>query len=80
MKVWATKKSIRAEIADVPEGWLERFAIARPDDIRKFGDSRNSTLDFRVSAVLEAIENGDYFRVAAENKAEAEKKIEEVAS
>lgn len=64
MKVWASKKSIREEIADVPEGWLDRFAVAQPADIRKFGDSRNSTLDYRVSAVLEAIEQGQYFRVA----------------
>ena len=38
MKVWASKKSIRAEIADVPEGWLDRFAVEQPGDIRKFGD------------------------------------------
>lgn len=64
MKVWASKKSIRAEIADVPEGWLDRFAAEQPADIRKFGDSRNATLDYRVSAVLAAIEDGRYFRVA----------------
>lgn len=63
MKVWASKKSIRAEIADVPEGWLDRFAVEQPGDIRKFGDSRNATLDYRVSAVLEAIEDGKYFRI-----------------
>lgn len=64
IKVWATKKSIRESIADVPEGWLDRFAAEQPDDIRKFGDARNSTLNYRVSAVLEAIEAGKYFRVA----------------
>jgi hypothetical protein len=64
MKTWASKSSIRAEIADTPEGWLDRFAAARPNDIRKFGDSRNSMLLFRTSAVLEAIEQGLYFRTA----------------
>lgn len=63
MKVWASKKSIRAEIADVPEGWLDRFAAEQPEDIRKFGDAKNATLDYRTSAVLEAIEQGKYFRV-----------------
>jgi len=63
MKVWASKKSIREEVADVPEGWLDRFAVEQPGDIRKFGDAKNATLDYRVSAVLEAIEIGKYFRV-----------------
>lgn len=59
MKVWASKKSIRAEIADVPEGWLDRFAVEQPGDIRKFGDSRNATLDYRVSAVLGRLSSGN---------------------
>lgn len=63
MKIWASKKSIRAEIADVPEGWLDRFAAEQPEDIRKFGDSKNSTLNYRISAILEAIEEGRYFRI-----------------
>lgn len=62
MKVWASRRSIRAEIADVPEGWLDRFALAQPDDIRKFGDARNSTMVFRSAAVVAAIEEGLYFR------------------
>lgn len=62
MKVWASRRSIRAEIADVPEGWLDRFAVNQPDDVRKFGDARNSTLVFRSSAVVAAIEEGRYFR------------------
>jgi len=63
VKVWASKKSIREEVADVPEGWLDRFAASQPADIRKFGDAKNSTLNYRVAAVLEAIEDGKYFRV-----------------
>lgn len=62
MKVWASRRSIRAEIADVPEGWLDRFAVNQPDDVRKFGDARNSTLVFRSAAVVAAIEEGRYFR------------------
>ena len=42
MKVWASATTIRNEIADVPEGWLIRFAVKHPDEIRKFGDARNS--------------------------------------
>ena len=73
MKVWASMKSIRAEVADVPENWLLRFASSRPGDIRKMGDSTNSTLLFRSSAVLDAIEAGELKRAAPE-KADAERK------
>lgn len=55
MKVWASARSIKAEIADVPSGWLIRFAVKHPDQVRKFGDARNSSLLFRVGAVLKAI-------------------------
>ena len=66
MKVWASRRSIRAEVADVPEGWLDRFAVNQPDDVRKFGDARNATLVFRSAAVVAAIEDGRYFRSAQE--------------
>lgn len=80
MKVWASKNSIVGMakigknwvkmpgegIADVPEGWLDRFAAAQPDDIRKFGDSRNCTMVYRVSAICEAIEQRKYFRTDTE--------------
>ena len=59
MKVWASKNSIRAEIADVPEGWLDRFAVEQPGDIRKFAATRNGSMLYRVEAVLAAIENGE---------------------
>ena len=62
MKVWATEDSVRAEIADAPEKWFDQFAVNQPDDIRKFGDATNSTLVFRVPAVLQAIEERRYFR------------------
>ena len=61
VKVWASKRSIRESIADVPENWLERFAVSQPEDLRKFGTARNATLLYRVSAVLDAVEAGLYF-------------------
>ena len=61
VKVWASKRSIRESIADVPECWLERFAVAQPQDLRKFGIARNATLLYRTSAVLDAVEQGLYF-------------------
>ena len=76
MKVWASMKSIRAEVADVPENWLLRFATKRPGDIRKMGDSVNSTLLFRSAAVLDAIEAGELKRAAPEKKDELGKKGE----
>lgn len=64
MKIWASAAAVRAEIADVPENWLIRFAAARPNDIRKFGESANSKLLFRSAAVLDAIECGELKRPA----------------
>lgn len=62
MKIWASKKSIREEVADVPGNWLDEFAANRPNDIRKFGDAQNSTLLYRVAAVVKAVEAGMFFR------------------
>ena len=68
--VWATEKALKERVADVPGNWLERFMCARPNDIRKFGTAKNSRLMFRVSAVLDAIEAGEYFRDADGGAAE----------
>lgn len=62
MHVWATEKTIRREIAEAPEKWFDEFAAKQPDDIRKFGTATNSTMTYRVPAVLQAIEEGRYFR------------------
>lgn len=64
MMVWATKKSIIGEIAEVPENWLSAFAAHHPEHIRKFGDAKNSKLLFNVPGVLSAVENGETFREA----------------
>lgn len=69
--VWATEKALKERVADVPGNWLERFMAARPNDIRKFGTARNSRLMYRVSAVLDAIEAGEFFREAAEGNGAA---------
>ena len=61
MKVWATMKDIKAEIASVPDNWLDRFAAAEPENIRKVASARNGKLLYRVSAVLDAIEQRKYF-------------------
>lgn len=64
LKVWASKRSVREGIADVPECWLDRFAVAQPGDVRKFGSARNATLVYRTSAILDAVEAGLYFEAA----------------
>ena len=64
MRVWATMDGIIAEIAEVPENWIKSFGQNHPNDFRKFGDAKNSRTVYRVSAVLEAIENGESFRDA----------------
>lgn len=58
-KEWASKDAIRAEVADVPENWLRVFAVAHPNDCRKFAASRNGSMLYRVDAVLAAIESGE---------------------
>ncbi len=62
MIVWGRAEDIRREVANVPMNWLYRFAAARPNDIRKLGEAQASSLLFRVSAVLEAIESGELKR------------------
>ena len=66
---WVSKKGCREKVAEVPDNWLVRFAANQPNDIRKFGDARNSTLLFRTSAVLAAVEAGKYFQSAVEEAA-----------
>lgn len=58
-KEWASAEAIRAEVADVPGNWLKGFAIKHPSDCRKFASTRNGSMLYRVSAVLEAIESGE---------------------
>ena len=59
MKVWASSRAIRSEVADVPENWLKGFAVRHPKECRKFATTRNGSMLYRVSAVLEAIESGE---------------------
>ena len=68
---WVSKKGCCDKVAEVPDNWLVRFAANQPNDIRKFGDARNSTLLFRTSAVLAAVEAGMYFATEEEKKKKA---------
>lgn len=62
MIAWGKKGDIRQQVANVPENWLDTFAVKQPNDIRKFGSAQNSTLLYRSSAILEAVEQQLYFR------------------
>lgn len=59
MIVWGRAEDIQSDVAHVPENWLRTFSVRHPGDIRKFGNSRNSTLLFRSSAILAAVEAGE---------------------
>lgn len=59
MMAWANRRALHENVASVPEAWLRRFAAKYPTDIRKFGEAKQCALLFRVSKVLECIENGD---------------------
>ena len=62
MIAWGKKSDIRQQVANVPENWLDVFAVKQPNDIRKFGSAQNSTLLYRSAAILEAVEQQLYFR------------------
>ena len=59
MIAWGRAEDIQREVAHVPENWLRMFMVRHPADIRKFGNSRNSTLLFRSDAILAAVEAGE---------------------
>ena len=80
MRVWATMDGIIAEIAEVPENWIKSFGQNHPNDFRKFGDAKNSRTVYRVSAVLEAIENGESFRDAVAKSLEGQQKKREASA
>jgi len=61
MIVWGRKNDIQANVANVPDKWLARFAVERPQDVRKLGSSGNSTLLFRSTGVIDAVEKGQFF-------------------
>lgn len=56
MKLWASARSVRSEVADVPERWLIQFALHHPEAIRKFGASKNATMLYNTQAIVKAIE------------------------
>ncbi len=62
MLVWANRNAIMTEVATVPKGWLDSFALNHQEDCRKFGNSQQSAMLYRVQAVLDAIEAGETFR------------------
>lgn len=62
MKQWASAKTIRSEIADVPKSWLVRFAVSHPEHVRKFAEAKQGALLYSVPAVLNAIEHGELVR------------------
>ena len=62
MIVWGRADDIQREVANVPMNWLYRFAAKRPNDIRKMGEAQGSSLLYRTSAILEAIESGELKR------------------
>jgi len=69
MIAWGRAEDIQREVAHVPENWLRMFMLRHPGDVRKFGNSRNSTLLFRTDAVLAAVEAGETSEVEKQGEA-----------
>jgi len=62
MIAWARRKDVQREVANVPDNWLVGFAVAHPDDVRKLGEAGSTaTLLYRSSAVIEAVERGEFY-------------------
>lgn len=59
MIIWGRADDIQREVAHVPDNWLVTFRVRHPADVRKFGNSRNSTTLYRSQAILDAVENGE---------------------
>lgn len=64
MKEWATAKSIKRDIADVTDKYLELFGVYMPQHTRKYGEGVTGTLIFRTRKVLECIDNEVKFPVS----------------
>lgn len=75
--IWASRRQLQERVASVPDPWLTAFMVKYPNDIRKFGPQKQSALLFRVSKVLECIENKEYFN---EPKDDKDKKKDKEAS
>lgn len=72
MKVWASKKAIRAEVADVPWNWIDKWCLAHPMDVRRMGEAENATLMLRVEAVVKSLEEGEIFAAPSSTTGRAE--------
>ena len=57
MRVWASIKQFRAEIADVPEHRLYTWSTLHQEHVWKANESRNSKMLLRVEAVLKAMDD-----------------------
>ena len=64
MKTWATAKSIKREIADVTDKYLDLFGVYMPEYTRKYGDGVTGTLVFHSGKLLECIERGVRFKTS----------------
>lgn len=62
MKVWASKKAVRSEVADVPFNWIDSWIAAHPSDVRRMGTADNATIVIRVDSLLKSIEDGEIFK------------------
>lgn len=56
MKAWATAKSVKKDVADVTDKYLELFGVYMPKHTRKFGNGVTGTLVYNTKKLLECIE------------------------
>ena len=63
MKAWATAKSIKKDVADVTDKYLELFGVYMPEHTRKYGDGVTGTLVFNTAKLIECIERQIKFPV-----------------
>lgn len=56
MKAWATAKSIKKDVADVTDKYLELFGVYMPEATRKYGDGTTGTLVYNTAKLIECID------------------------
>lgn len=71
MIAWGRMPDIQREVAHVPQKWLAGFAIAHPGDVRKLGSWDNAAVLFRSTAVLAAVEAGEYYTAPGDAKTQS---------
>lgn len=66
MKAWATAKSIKSDVADVTDKYLDLFGANMPQHVRKYGDGETGMVVYNTRALIDCIERQVRFKTAGD--------------